>query len=80
MLLKNLAKLIYESSLGTAAEDTNYTIKAFHNDQILFSKKAKEMKDIAEINDPWIVAEVLIDYSDQSNETNINKDKIITVF
>ena len=77
MLLKKLAKVIYED--GTASEDTQITIKTHEDNRILWIGKAKELKDWVNENKCWIVVEILIDQADTRNIPNYNKGKIITV-
>lgn len=77
MFLKKIANNIYEDN--TASENIQITVKTHKDNRILWSGKAKELKDWTNENKGWIVVEILIDTSDKRNIPDYNKGKIITV-
>lgn len=76
MHLKDLANIIYVE--GTASEKTQICVKTHSDKRILWKGNAADLKNWDNIKG-WIVVEVLIDYSDEINPTDYNKDKIVTV-
>ncbi len=76
MYLKDLANIIYTE--GTASEKTQICIKTQADKRILWKGNAADLKNWDNIKG-WIVVEVLIDYSDEINQADYNKDKIVTV-
>ena len=77
MFLKKIANNIYEDN--TASKNIQITVKTHKDNRILWSGKAKELKDWTNENKGWIVVEILIDTSDKRNIPDYNKGKIITV-
>lgn len=76
MYLKDLAKIIYTPD--TLSEDRKITVIQHNSRQILWTGKAKYLKEFA--NKGWIVVEILVDIIvEEEDLPDINKSKIITV-
>lgn len=80
MYLKDLAKIIYTPD--TLSEDRKITVIQHNNRQILWTGKAKYLKEFANKGwiKGWIVVEILVDIIvGEEDLPDINKSKIITV-
>ena len=79
MFLSKIANIIYEKD--TASENTPITVKTHVDKRILWNGKAKDLKNWTKDNIGWIVVEVLIAATNESNKMirDYNRGKIITV-
>lgn len=77
MYLKDLAKFIYVKD--TSSQNMKITVQT-HGiiKRVLWTGKAKDLQKWDKING-WLVVEVLIDQSDESEPCDYNKGKIIIV-
>lgn len=76
MFLKDLANIIYQKD--TASETTKITVRHHLNKHDIIWKGVA--KDLCKMKlDGWMVVQILIDETDDTNTVSYNNDKIIEV-
>lgn len=74
--LRDIINLIYTK--GTASEDTHITVLQHGTNMLLWEGKAKDLKNMPNIQSGWLIVEIHIDENDL-HPVDYNKGKIITV-